>query len=306
MARTKVDGRRGQPADPGALVIFGASGDLAKRKLFPALLNLRRSGLLRNELAVLGLSTSEMSSEAFRERLTADLRTFAPQDVDSELWRWLGPRTHYIPGDFRKADLYARLAEGLARVEAEQGTRGNVVFYLATPPDFFGDIVDQLGRAGLTATKGEAYRRVIIEKPFGNSYESARELNARLRTVLAEDQIYRIDHYLGKETVQNLMVFRFANGIFEPIWNRRYIDHVQITVAETVGVEQRGRYYDQAGALRDMVPNHLFQLLALTAMEPPSSFDAEAVRDEKAKVLRAIQPLSPEEVLAAHGARPVR
>jgi glucose-6-phosphate 1-dehydrogenase len=157
--------------------------------------------------------------------------------------------------------------------------------------------VDELGRAGLTTAPEGAYRRVIIEKPFGNSYESARELNARLRTVLAEDQIYRIDHYLGKETVQNLMVFRFANGIFEPVWNRRYIDHVQITVAETVGVEQRGRYYDQAGALRDMVPNHLFQLLALTAMEPPSSFDAEAVRDEKAKVLRAIQPLTPEEVL---------
>ena len=297
MARSKPEGRRGQPADPAAIVIFGASGDLAKRKLFPALLNLRRSGLLSNELAVLGLSTSEMTDEAFRERLTADLRTFAPQDVDSDLWRWLGPRTHYIPGDFRKPDLYARLAEGLERIGAEQGTRGNVVFYLATPPDFFGDIVDQLGRAGLTTAKGESYRRVIIEKPFGNSYESARELNARLRTVLAEEQIYRIDHYLGKETVQNLMVFRFANGIFEPIWNRRYIDNVQITVAETVGVEQRGRYYDQAGALRDMVPNHLFQLLALTAMEPPSSFEAEAVRDEKGKVLRAIQPLSPEEVL---------
>ena len=206
-------------------------------------------------------------------------------------------RVYYTPGDFRSPDLYTRLAEGLGQIEKSHGTRGNVLFYLATPPDFFGDIVEQLGKAGLTGETNGAWRRVIVEKPFGHSYDSARELNARLRKVLAEEQIYRIDHYLGKETVQNLMVFRFANGIFEPIWNRRYIDNVQITVAETVGVEQRGRYYDQAGALRDMVPNHLFQLLALLAMEPPSSFDAEAVRDEKGKVIRAVQPLSPEEVL---------
>jgi glucose-6-phosphate 1-dehydrogenase len=297
MPRSKLDGRRGQPADPCTIALFGASGDLAKRKLFPALLNLRRSGLLPDEFAVLGLSTSEMTSEAFRDRLTAELRTFAPQDVDSELWKWLCERTHYTPGNFRSPDLYARLAEGLGRIQGQHATRGNVLFYLATPPDFFGDIVDSLGKAGLIAETGEAWKRVIVEKPFGNSYESARELNARLLKVLTEEQVYRIDHYLGKETVQNLLVFRFANGIFEPIWNRRYIDSVQITVAETVGVEQRGRYYDHAGALRDMVPNHLFQLLSLTAMEPPSSFDAEAVRDEKAKVLRAIQPLTPEQVL---------
>jgi glucose-6-phosphate 1-dehydrogenase len=297
MSRSQINGRRGQPCDPCVIVIFGASGDLAKRKLFPALLNLRRSGLLPNEFAVLGLATSEMTSEAFRERLAGDLRTFAPEDVDSDLWKWLSERTYYKPGDFRSPEVYSRLAEELREIEGRHGTRGNVVFYLSTAPDFFGDIVDQLGVAGLTGETPETFRRVIIEKPFGNSYDSARALNQRLRKVLAETQTYRIDHYLGKETVQNLLVFRFANGIFEPIWNRRYIDNVQVTVAETVGVEQRGRYYDQAGALRDMVPNHLLQLVALTAMEPPSSFGAEAVRDEKAKVLRAMQPLTPEEVL---------
>jgi glucose-6-phosphate 1-dehydrogenase len=297
VSKNKVNGKRGQPGDPCALAIFGASGDLAKRKLFPAILNLRRGGLLRDEFAVIGLATSEMTNEAFRERLASDLRTFAPQDVDSDLWKWLCERTYYIPGNFRSPDLYSRLAEGLHDVEARHGTSGNVVHYLATPPDFFGDIVERLSEASLTVEAPGTFRRIIIEKPFGNSYDSARELNARLRKTVAEHQIYRIDHYLGKETVQNLLVFRFANGIFEPIWNRRYIDNVQITVAETVGVEQRGRYYDQAGALRDMVPNHLLQLLALTAMEPPSSFEAESVRDEKTKVLRAIQPMSAEEVL---------
>jgi len=238
-----------------------------------------------------------MTDEAFRDRLDQELREFAPEDADSDLWKWLRERVYYTPGDFRSAELYRSLDEGLRKIQERHRTRGNVVFYLATPPDFFGDIVDRLGAAGLTKEEGGAFRRVIIEKPFGNSHDSARELNARLRKIVEEQQIYRIDHYLGKETVQNLLVFRFANGIFEPIWNRRYIDSVQITVAETVGVEQRGRYYDQAGALRDMVPNHLFQLVSLTAMEPPSSFEAEAVRDEKAKVLRAIQPMSPEEVL---------
>jgi glucose-6-phosphate 1-dehydrogenase len=294
MPRTRNEGRRGQPGDPCTVVLFGASGDLAKRKLFPAILNLRRSNLLPNEFAVLGLATSEMTSEAFRDRLATELGASAPDGVDP---KWLFERTHYLPGDFRSPDLYSRLEQGLREMESVHQTRGNVVFYLATPPDFFGDIVERLGAAGLTKEDGASFRRVIIEKPFGDSYDSARDLNARLRRVLEEQQIYRIDHYLGKETVQNLLVFRFANGIFEPVWNRRYIDNVQITVAETVGVEGRGRYYDKAGALRDMVPNHLFQLLALTAMEPPSSFEAESVRDEKIKVLRAIQPLSPEEVL---------
>jgi glucose-6-phosphate 1-dehydrogenase len=295
--RPRTNGRKGLPGEPCTLAIFGASGDLAKRKLFPALLNLRRSGLLGDEFAVIGLATSEMTSEAFRERVAADLRTFAPEHVDSGLWNWLAERTYYLPGNFRSPEVYPRLAEAANDIGSRHSTRGNLVHYLATPPDFFGDIVEQLGRAGLAAESNDAFRRVIIEKPFGHSYESARELNARLLKTVAEHQIYRIDHYLGKETVQNLLVFRFANGIFEPVWNRLYIDNVQITVAETVGVEQRGRYYEEAGALRDMVPNHLLQLLALTAMEPPSSFGAEAVRDEKTKLLRAMQPFSPEEVL---------
>jgi glucose-6-phosphate 1-dehydrogenase len=289
--------RRGQPTDPCTIVIFGASGDLSKRKLFPAILNLRRSGLLPDQFAVLGLATSEMTSEAFRARLDEGRTRGATESVDAALWGWLLERTEYLPGDFRSPELYSRLQDRLREIEGRRGTGGNVVFYLATPPDFFGDIVDALAAAGLTKESGASFRRVIVEKPFGDSHDSARRLNARLRQTIDEQQIYRIDHYLGKETVQNLLVFRFANGIFEPIWNRLYIDNVQITVAETVGVEQRGRYYDTAGALRDMVPNHLFQLLALTAMEPPSSFEAESVRDEKIKVLRAIQPLTPEEVL---------
>jgi glucose-6-phosphate 1-dehydrogenase len=295
--RTRIESRRGQPGDPCAVVIFGASGDLAKRKLFAALMNLRRSHLLPSEFAVLGLATSEMTGEAFRERLRGEIAPASPEPGDYELLEWLLPRTHYLSGDFRSPDLYRRLEEGLRDLETRFATRGNVLFYLATPPDFFADIVESLGAAGLAQEVGGSFRRVIIEKPFGDSYGSARELNARLRAVLHEHQIYRIDHYLGKETVQNLLVFRFANGIFEPVWNRLYIDNVQITVAETLGVEQRGRYYDKAGALRDMVPNHLFQLLALTAMEPPSSFEAESVRNEKIKVLRSIQPFTPEEVL---------
>jgi len=297
MQKGRSDVRRGQPAPPCVLALFGASGDLAKRKLFPALLNLRKAGLLPNDFAVLGLATSEMTSEAFRDRLSGELPTFLP-DLDPQQWAWLRERIHYLPGDFRSPELYARLVTTLKEIDGKAGTRGSVLFYLATPPDFFGDVTERLHEVGLLTESDESWRRVIIEKPFGDSYESARELNVRLRKVMAEGQIYRIDHYLGKETVQNLMVFRFANGIFEPIWNRRYIDSVQITVAEMVGVEERGRYYDHAGALRDMVPNHLFQLLALTAMEPPSSFAAEAVRDEKGKVLRAIQPYTPQEVLS--------
>jgi len=288
--------RRGQPAPACILVLFGASGDLAKRKLFPALVNLRKAGLLPGEFAVVGLATTPMTSEAFRDRLSGEAPAFLP-NLDADSWSWLRERIHYLPGDFRSPELYGQLARALGELDAASRTGGNALFYVATPPDFFGDVADRLHEAGLATEAGGAWRRVIVEKPFGDSYESARELNARLRRVLGEDQIYRIDHYLGKETVQNMMVFRFANGIFEPIWNRQYIDSVQITAAEAVGVEQRGRYYDHAGALRDMVPNHLFQLLALTAMEPPSSFEAEAVRDEKGKVLRAIQPFAPEDVL---------
>jgi len=297
MSRSKTTERKGEPAEPCALVIFGATGDLAARKLVPALLNLGRGGLLPKEIAVVGVATSPMTTEAFRERLARDLGGRGAHAADPALWSWLAERIRYVPGDFRAGETYARLAETLAAAEGERGTMGRRLFYLATPPAFFAEIVERLGALGLTEQTSGAWRRVVVEKPFGHDHDSARELNARLRKVLEEAQIYRIDHYLGKETVQNLLVFRFANGIFEPIWNRRYVDHVQITVAETVGIEQRGRYYDTAGALRDMVPNHIFQLLALTAMEPPISFEADAVRDEKTKVLRAIQPLSAENVL---------
>ena len=284
-----------RPADPCTLVIFGASGDLTKRKLMPALCNLAEGHLLPTEFAVVGVSSSEMSTEQFREKLSADMRELGSK-ADPTVWSWLMERTQYLAGDFQSPEIYARLKDVLAKVAKDFGTRGDVLFYLATPPAFFAVIARQLGAAGLAEETNEAWRRVIFEKPFGRDLVSARALNHELAQILRESQVYRIDHYLGKETVQNVLVLRFANGIFEPIWNRRYIDHVQITVAETVGVEQRAGYYDSSGALRDMVPNHLLQLLALTAMEPPISFAADEVRNEKVKVLSAIRPLSPEDV----------
>ncbi|MCI0388122.1 MAG: glucose-6-phosphate dehydrogenase [Acidobacteria bacterium] len=287
----------GEHADPCVMVIFGATGDLTKRKLFPALYNLAKSDLLAREFAVVCMSRSEMTTEAYREQITQDIKKFATTEVELNLWEWFLKRIYYISGDVKNVNSYQRLKELIEQADREHGTQGNYFFYLATAPDFFGEVVRQLCAAGLTKEENGRWRRVIIEKPFGHDLESARALNAELKRSLDERQIYRIDHYLGKETVQNIMVFRFGNGIFEPVWNRRYIDNVQITAVETVGVEKRGGYYDTSGALRDMVPNHLFQLVSLTAMEPPISFDANAVRDEQAKVLRAIQPIPPEEVL---------
>ena len=285
------------PAAPCVLVIFGAAGDLTKRKLIPALYNLAKSQLLPKEFALVGISRNEMTTEAFREKLTQDIDQFVSGDIDSTLWQWLVQRLYYISGAFAEPAAYGRLQTLLAEVDRDHATAGNYLYYLATNPSFFSEIISQLGTSGLSREENGQWRRVIIEKPFGRDLDSARALNREITKTLDEHQIYRIDHYLGKETVQNIMVFRFGNSIFEPIWNRRYIDHVQITVAETVGVEQRGLYYEEAGALRDMVPNHIFQLIALIAMEPPISFDADAVRDEKAKVLRAIQPIEPEDVL---------
>ncbi len=287
----------GQPAGPCAMVIFGAAGDLTKRKLIPALYNLARSQLLPQEFAIVGVARAPMTTDEFRQRLSRDIREFATDEVDPGLWEWFAERLHYLPGNFEDPKLYPELRTMLETVDKEHGTRGNYFYYLATSPSFFSGVVQRLGEVGLIQEGDGRWRRVIIEKPFGQDLESARALNRDLGAILAERQIYRIDHYLGKETVQNIMVLRFANGIFEPIWNRRYIDHVQITVAETVGVEQRGNYFEEAGALRDMVPNHIFQLISLTAMEPPISFEANAVRDEQAKILRAVQPLTPEEVL---------
>lgn len=283
--------------EPCVMVVFGADGDLTKRKLVPSLYTLAANGLLPKEFALVGLAKTEFSTEEFRRKLSRDVREFAPGPFDASVWESLLPRLYYVTGDFLDPAAYARLRNQLDEVERTHGTRGNLAFYLATAPGFFSEILRHLGAAGLTREPAGAWRRVVVEKPFGRDLASARALNEEIRRVLEERQIYRIDHYLGKETVQNLLVFRFSNGIFEPVWNRRYIDHVQITVAESLGVEHRGHYYEEAGALRDMVPNHLMQLLSLVAMEPPSSFEAEAVRDEKAKVMRSILPLHPLDVL---------
>jgi glucose-6-phosphate 1-dehydrogenase len=284
------------PAEPCVLVIFGGSGDLARRKLIPALYNLAAEGLLPEHFAIVGAGSSDLGDEGYRQRVADMLPDHIAGEYDPDRWAWFAERLHYVQADFADDAAYERLRDRLASVAATFGTGERYLFYLATPPDYFRTIIQHLGTAGLNR-QDTGWRRVIIEKPFGNDLESARALNRDIGAVLDEDQIYRIDHYLGKETVQNILVFRFANGIFEPIWNRFYVDHVQITVAETVGVETRGRYYDRAGALRDMVPNHLFQLLSLIAMEPPNSFEADAVRDEKGKILQAIQPIAPEQVL---------
>jgi glucose-6-phosphate 1-dehydrogenase len=287
----------GRRSGPCAMVVFGAAGDLTKRKLIPALYNLASNHLLPDQFAVIGLARAEMSTEAFREKTTQEIREFATTSVDPALWDWLVRRLYYLPGEFEEPETYQRLQQMLAQVDKEHHTEGNYLHYLATAPRFFSSVVKQLGAAGLVRRENKQWRRVIIEKPFGRDLDSAAALNREIRQTLDESQIYRIDHYLGKETVQNILAFRFANGIFEPIWNRRYVDHVQITVAEKIGVEQRGDYYDQSGAMRDMVPNHIFQLITLTAMEPPISFEADAVHDEQAKILRALQPFTPESVL---------
>ncbi|HKE86833.1 MAG TPA: glucose-6-phosphate dehydrogenase [Vicinamibacterales bacterium] len=286
-----------QQTPPCVMVIFGGSGDLTKRKLIPALYNLATNNLLRKEFAVVGIARSDMSTDDFRKKIDGDLHEFAPESIDPKIWERLQTAMYYMPGDLGDPARYDQLKAQLAEIDERHGTSGNRLYYLATAPQFFAEIVKQLAHAGLTREEDGTWQRVVIEKPFGRDLESARHLNQELTQVLHERQIFRIDHYLGKETVQNIMAFRFANGIFEPIWNRRYIDHVEITSAEEVGVEQRGGYYEGAGALRDMVPNHLFQLMTLTAMEPPVSFDANAVRDEQTKILKAIQPMSPEEVL---------
>jgi glucose-6-phosphate 1-dehydrogenase len=287
----------GQPAGPCAMVIFGAGGDLTKRKLIPAIYNLAKGKLLSEQFAVIGVSVEQFSTDDFRQRATQDIEQYSTSGVDMTSWDWFVRRIYYISGDFNDPQLYQKVRDTLSQVEKEQGTQGNVLFYLATSPNFFPIVVKQLGAAGLTKSEEGKWRRVVIEKPFGEDFPSAVDLNRAIGEVLDEKQVYRIDHYLGKETVQNILAFRFANGIFEPVWNRRYVDHVQVTVAEELGVELRGGYYERAGALRDMVPNHIFQLISLTAMEPPISFDAEEVHDEQTKVLRAIQLLSPERVL---------
>ena len=290
--------RIGKQGDPCVMVIFGAAGDLTARMLIPALYNLARADLLSKEFAVLGVARAQMTDEDFRKRLFDDVKKYCGDCIDNEaFWQSFSRRFYYSAGDFNDDKLYTQIKGRLAQIDRDHSTHENVFYYMATAPSYFGTIVERLAAGGLMDQNNGHWRRVIIEKPFGHDLESAKALNQQILKVVDETQIYRIDHYLGKETVQNIMAFRFANGIFEPIWNRRYIDHVQISVAETVGVEGRGTYFDHAGSLRDMVPNHIMQLISLTTMEPPISFDANAVRDEQAKILHAIQPMSDEEVL---------
>ena len=283
-------------SDPCTMIIFGATGDLTKRKLFPALYNLAKDKFLPDNFAIVGVGRQEMTSADFRTQLRDNLLEFIGKDVDQDLLKWFEERTHYTGGDFADKKTFNNLNKLLKDLDKQFDIPENYFFYLATPPSMFGLVTEKVAEIGLTE-ETEGWRRFIFEKPFGRDLESAKALNVELKSLLKESQIYRIDHYLGKETVQNILVFRFGNSIFEPIWNRNYIDHVQITVAEKLGVEQRGGYYDTAGALRDMIPNHIFQLVTLTAMEPPVSFKADAVRDEQAKILQAIQPYSPEDVL---------
>jgi len=293
------------PAPPCVMVVFGAAGDLAKRLLVPALYNLTCAGQLADAFKVLGVDHNDRDEAAFRNDLGGFLRgvaadatsEFGRSRVDPAAWKALSARLYYQVADFEDPAAYRTLAGRLEDMGGERG--GGVLFYLAVAPRFFGDIVDGLGEAGLLREASNGFRRVVIEKPFGSDLASARTLNRRLLKHLGERQIYRIDHFLGKETVRNVMVTRFANSVFEPLWNRLHIDHVQITAAETVGVEGRGAYYDRTGALRDMVPNHLFQLLAMTAMEPPNTLDAEAIGAERTRVFEAVQPLSPARALAS-------
>ncbi|MBN6149104.1 glucose-6-phosphate dehydrogenase [Xanthomonas sp. AmX2] len=291
---------------PCLIVVFGARGDLTRRLVLPALYNLRRSGALPEEFAVIGVDHGDITELSWRRMLGNALRglmadrdaEFKADGMDEDVWNWLRARLHYLRGDFADPATYRALGEVIAKYDAQYGSGGNVLFYLATAARFFGPAIEQLGAAGLVEQRADGgWRRVIVEKPFGHDLRSAKELNAIVGRVLDEDQVFRIDHFLGKETVQNILAFRFANGLFEPVWNRDRIDHVQITAAETIGVEGRGRFYDPTGCLRDMVPNHLFQLLAMIAMEPPAAFTTAAMLRRRAEVIEAVRPLAPGDVV---------
>ncbi|MCP3036793.1 MULTISPECIES: glucose-6-phosphate dehydrogenase [Xanthomonas] len=291
---------------PCIIVVFGARGDLTKRLVMPALYNLRRSGALGDEFAIVGMDHGDISERAWRTNMGQSMTQllssrdaeFQTDEFDTATWDWLRERMHYLRGDFTDQGAYRSLGGVLDKLHKRYGTQGNVLFYLATAARFFEPVLLNLGEAGLVRQReGEGWRRVIVEKPFGHDLPSAQHLNATVAKVLHEDQVFRIDHFLGKETVQNILAFRFANGLFEPVWNRDRIDHVQITAAETIGVEGRGRFYDPTGCLRDMVPNHLFQLLAMIAMEPPAAFTTEAMHRRRAEVIEAVRPIRPEDVV---------
>jgi len=274
---------------PCILVIFGATGDLAQRKILPAIYNLRRAGLLPPESAILGFARRDLSDGDYRELARKAIVAHSRVPLEEAIWSDFADSIHYQQGEFGDRPDFKVLEERLEQVDAARGTRGNRLYYLATPPSSYAEIAGNLGRVGLDRQQ-EGWARIVIEKPFGHDLASARALNDAVMRVFEESQVYRIDHYLGKETVRNLLVFRFGNGIFEPLWNRRYVDHVQITVGEDLGVEGRGEFYEQAGASRDILQNHMLQLLSLVAMEPPIAFEADALRDEKVRVLRAIDP----------------
>ena len=285
---------------PCAVVIFGANGDLTKRKLMPALYRLAYEGRLAPGFTVIGLSRTPMPDDEFRSRMKESVAKFLEDSpFDEELWKSFAQGLFYVAGDVDDSAVYNELAKRLKEVEESRHIGGNVLFYLSTQPSQYATIAEGIGAAGMAKSElADSWRRIVIEKPFGHDLVSAGELNGRLQKVFSESDIYRIDHYLGKETVQNILAFRFGNGIFEPLWNRRYIEHVQITAAESIGVEGRGAYYQESGALRDMVQNHLLQVMATVAMEPSATFSADAVRDERAKLLRSIHIMKPEEVAA--------
>jgi len=282
-------------ADDCVLVIFGASGDLTRRKLLPAIYNLAEAGHLPERFAIVGVARPRIDVEGYRRQLRERVTNAEGEPLEADKWTRIEDLLEYVSGEFHDEQLYEDLAAILHELGSRHSIPPNYLFYFAIPPDLFATVADRLAAAGM-AKEHDGWRRVIVEKPFGYDLASARSLNARLTAGFDESQIYRIDHYLGKETVQNILAFRFANGIFEPIWNRRYVDHVQMTVAEDEGIGSRGAYYDKAGALRDIVQNHMFQLLTLVAMEPPISFRSEDVRDEKVKVLHAVPPLAPDEI----------
>lgn len=285
------------PANPCILVIFGIAGDLTKRLLFPAICNLGGAELLNENFCIVGVAIEPYTDESFRKQLIKDIKEFVVDPAAKKYGLQLVKRVQYISGDFSDAKVYTLLKKQLAKLETLKASK-NCLFYFAAPPAFMETIAIELSKASLLVEQDNYFRRIVVEKPFGHDLASAKKLNALLLSIVDEKQIFRIDHFLGKETVQNLLAFRFSNGLFEPSWNRLYIDHVQITVAETLGVEMRGNYYEHAGALRDMVPNHLFQMLSLITMEPPSSFSSDNIREEKLKVLKAIQPFTPEQVLS--------
>lgn len=286
--------------DPCVMVIFGATGDLAERKLLPALYNLAREGNLPDNFAVAAFSRSARDTDAYRQQMRAAVEKFSrSQPIDDAVWNKFAARIECSPGTFDDAESFQRLKTKSAELDEKFGCKGNRLFYFATPASAFPVILKQLAAAKLISPAPKAHRpwtRVVVEKPFGHDLESAKALNALLGKSLEESQIYRIDHYLGKETVQNIMVFRFANSIFEPLWNHHYVDHVEITAAEQIGIEGRGKFYDETGVIRDVVQNHLLQVMAMVAMEPPVSFAADDVRDEKNKVFRALRPISGREV----------